>query len=48
VHNVIRRCATVNEEEIGVVDAVSNESLSVIFCFVESDDSRNTEVVENL
>jgi hypothetical protein len=46
--DLIRGSGAIDEEEVGVVDSVPDESLSVVLLLVESDDASNSEVLEYL
>ena len=44
----IRRCGSVNEVEIRVVNALFDELLAVVLHFIQPDDMRHSEVLKDL
>lgn len=47
-NDIIRRCRTINEKEIRMVDTCTNKLLPVIFGLIESNNSSHIKVLENL
>ena len=48
VDNRVRGRASINKEEVSVVDSVPNELLSLVFGFVQSDNMGYAEMLEHL
>ena len=48
INNILRWCGTINKKQIWMLYTISYKSLSIVFGFVQPNNSRNIEMIEDL